>query len=151
MNIITLGGMAGNTFSTAKFDHLTFSENGLLLKYRKEKEVEISFEELDKVYLKKYKLNPFVEFLCISIPFLFVFMAIQYLPFDLVIFVSIITVLPVLITVINYKWYRFNVYLKDGTFFTKRVRMNKKMENIIILNKIQREYLNYNNAQITSA
>ena len=60
MNIIIHGGITGNAFSTVKFDHLTFSENGLLLKYRKEKEVEISFEELDKVSLKKYKLNPFV-------------------------------------------------------------------------------------------
>lgn len=150
MNIITIGAKTGNTYSTAKFDRLTFSKKGLLLKYRDEKEVEISFEELDKVYIKKYKLNPFVEFLCIAIPFLLVFITIQFFPSYLMIFVSIISVLPILMTVINYKWYRFNVQLKDGTFFTKRVRLNKKTEDIIILGKIQREYLNYNNAQITS-
>lgn len=151
MNPITLGAKTGTTISTAKFDRLTFSENGLLLKYRNKQEIEIPFDEIEKVYMKKHKLNPFVEFLCISIPFLFVFMAIQYLPFDLMIFVSIITVLPVLITVINYKWYRFNVHLKDGTFFSKKVRLEKKTENIITLNKIQKEFLCYNSAHLTSA
>lgn len=143
--------MAGRTFSTSKFDLLTFSEKGLLLKYRNRKQIEIPFEELDKVYIKKYRLNPFVELLCIAFPFLLVFMTIQYFASDLLILGSIITVPPVLITVINYKWYRFNVQLKDGTFFSKRVRFDKKTEDIIALSKIQREYLYHNNAHLTSA
>ena len=151
MNINGIGAMAGRTFSSAKFDLVTFSEKGLLLKFRNKQQIEISFEEIDKVYIKKYKLNPIVELLCISFPFLMVFMDIQYLASNVLILVSIFTVLPVLITVINYKWYRFNVHLKDGTFFSKRVRLDKKTENIVALGKIQRECLYYNNAHLKTA
>ena len=151
MNIRNISTMAGRTFSTAKFDRLTFSEKTLLLKYRNKQQIEIPFEEIDNVYIKKYKLNPIVEFVFISFPFLLVFMTIQYFASGLLILASIITVLPVLYIVINYKWYRFNVHLKDGTFFSKRVRFDTKTENIIAVSKIQRECLQYNNAHLTLA
>jgi len=150
MDIINNSAIAGRAFNTTKFDRLTFSENGLLLKYRNKQQIEIPFEEIDKAYIKKYRLNPIVEFLFISFPFILVFMTIQYFASGLLILVSIITILPVLFTVINYKWYRFNVHLKDGTFFSKRVRLDKKTENIIAVSKIQRECLYYNNANLTS-
>jgi hypothetical protein len=93
--------------------------------------------------IKKYKLNPIIEFLCISFPFLFVFLAIQYLPFDLMVLASFIVVIPVIITVINYKWYQLNILIKDGTLFIKRVSLHKKTENFSILNKVQKEFFNY--------
>jgi len=151
MNRISIGVMAGRTFSTAKFDRFTFSEKALLLKYRNKQQIEISFEEIDKVYIKKYKLNPIVEFVFISFPFLLVFMTIQYFASGLLILASIIIVLPALYTVINFKWYRFNVHLKDGSFFSKRVRFDKKTESIIAVSKIKRECLQYNNAHLTLA
>lgn len=151
MNAITIGTKTGMTMSTSKFDRLTFSNNGLLLKYRNKQEIEIPFEKLEKVYIKKYKLNPFIEFLCISVPFLFVYIAIQYLTFNLMIVVIIITAIPVLINIVNYKWYRFIVHLKDGTSFSKRVCIHNKSENVNILNKIQKECLSYNSTHIASA
>ena len=78
-------------------------------------------------------------------------MAIQYLDSNLLIFARIIAVLPVFITVINYKWYRFNIHLKNGTFFSKRVPHGKKPDYIIALGKIQRECLYYNNAHLKTA
>lgn len=149
MNPITIGAKIGKTISTTKFDCLTYSQDGLILNYRNGKQIEIPFEKLDKVYIKKYRLNPFVEFLCISFPFLLVLMSMEYLTFSLMILLSIIFILPVLKIVINYKWYRFNVQLKDGTFYSKRVSVDKKKENIITLDEIQRKYLHYNKSLMT--
>lgn len=89
------------THST-KFDTLTFSKNGLLLKYRNEQEVEIPFTNLEKIYFKKHKLHPIVELIVISLPFIIVFKAVQYLPFLMTI-VSLVSVLPVFLFFINYK------------------------------------------------
>lgn len=143
MNTITTGAMARTLTSTTKFDSLTFSKNSLFLKYRDEPEIEISFADLDQIYVKKHKLNPMLEFIGISFPFLFVFMAIQYLPFDLMILVSIISMLPVVLIIVNYKWYRLYVRLNDGTVFRKKISSDLKSENISIMEKVRTEYLYY--------
>ena len=49
--------------ANTKFDSLTFSKNGLFLKYRNKPEIEIPFADLDQIYIKKHKLNPFMEFM----------------------------------------------------------------------------------------
>lgn len=84
-----------------------------------------------------------MEFIGILFPFLFVFMAIRYLPFNLMILVSIISILPVFVSITNYKWYRLNVRLNDGTTFRKKIASNMKIENISKIEKIRTEYLYY--------
>ena len=129
---------AERIFSTGKFDRLIFLENGIFLKYRNKQQIEIPFKEIAKVYVKKYRFNPFVEFIFISFPFLLIYITIQYFASSFLFLVSIITAPTVLFTMINYKWYRFSIYLKDGTYFSKRVRLGKKTEALIDVGKIQR-------------
>ncbi len=123
--------------ATTKFDTLTYVENGLILKYEKKMERTISFTEMDDIYIKVYKIKPVFEFAFILFSFLPVFLTIQYLPFDMILFVAMFTVIPVFVKVNNYKWYRLNIYLKDGTFFRKRVPLRLKSENISIVNAIR--------------
>jgi hypothetical protein len=52
MSTITPSEMFKNTTFTTKFDTLTFSKNGFLLKYRNEPEIEILFAELYQIYTK---------------------------------------------------------------------------------------------------
>lgn len=151
MNTIATNVIAKTTTNTTKFQSLSLVENGLILKCQDKRSIEIPYAELDKVYIKKYKLNPIVEFLCIALPFVFVYVALQYLPFYLMIFVSLISVLPIFLRVLNYKWYQLFVILKDGTFFKKRVSLNKKMENFSILNKVEKEIFDYKSNALTSA
>ncbi len=150
MNTIATNVIAKTTTNTTKFKSLSLVENGLVLKCQDKRSIEIPYAELDKVYIKKYKLNPIVEFLCIALPFLFVYVALQYLPFYLMIFVSLISVLPIFLRVLNYKWYQLFVILKDGTFFRKRVSLNKKMENFSILNKVEKEIFDYKSNTLAS-
>lgn len=143
MNTIATSVIAKTTINTTKFQSLSLVENGLILKCQNKRSIEIPYADLHKVYIKKYKLNPIVEFLCISLPFLFVYVALQYLPFYLMLFVSLISVLPIFLRVLNYKWYQLFVILKDGTFFKKRVSLDKKTENFSILNKVEKDFSDY--------
>jgi hypothetical protein len=136
--------MPRNIKAKTKFDSLTFSNDGLVLKYKNNEEIEIPFANLDKIYIKRHNLNPFLELMGISIPFVFVFMAINYLPLDLMILVSIISILTVFVGVINYKWYRLYVRLKDGTSFRKKISFELKTEHFTIIEKVRREYIYYN-------
>jgi hypothetical protein len=136
--------MARMTNHNSKFDTLILIDNGLILKCRKKNEIRISYSELDKVYIDKYTLNPFIEFFCISIPFLLVLVSIQYLPFYLIIIVSLITIPLVFIKVLNYKWYQLNICLKNGAFYRKKVSLNKKAENFSLIHKVQKEFSYYN-------
>lgn len=136
-------------FNTTKFDNFTFSRNGLVLIYKNKKQVEISFADLDQIYIRRHRLNYFVKFT--GIGFLFLFMSLQYLPFNLTTLESIIVLLPVFILVINYKWYCLYVRLRDGTTFIKKVPLKLKTENISILEKVRTEYLYYRAGILTSA
>lgn len=148
---ITLKSNIKMAIKTTKFHNLTFSGNGLVLEDKNKQQIEISFAELDQIYMKKHKLHSFVKFIGISFPFLFVFMSIQYLPFNLMILVSIITVLPIFMFIINYKSYRLYVRLNDGTIFLKKIALNLKTENISILEKVRTEYLYYKASLLASA
>lgn len=150
MNTISNKPMSKVTTSTTKFDSLTFSNDGLVLKCKNNQEIEIPFDNLDKIYIKRHNLNPFWELMGISIPFLFVFMAVNYLPLNLMILVSIISILTVFVGVINYKWYRLYVRLKDGTSFRKKISFELKTENFTILEKVRSEYLYYNAGELKS-
>ena len=143
MNTMNIRTMPRTITAKTKFDSITFSKSGLLLKYRNEPEIEIPFADLDQIYIKKHKLNPLMEFMGISFPFLFVYMAINYLTFYIMILVSIILIIPVFMIIVNYKWYRLYVLLNDGSTFRKKIASNMKTENISIVEKVRTEYLYY--------
>lgn len=137
--------------SNSKFDHLTFSEDKLTLHYNKKEQKEISFAQVDQIYIKKRKLNPIMEFIGISSPFFIIYMAMQYTSFDLIIIASFFTIPLVFISVLNYKWYRLCVRLKDGTLYSKRISLYNKTENVSIFEKVRAEYIKYKFYGIASA
>ena len=143
MNAVSTRAMTRILSSTTKFDSLSFSNDGLILKCRNNQEIEIPFADLDKIYIKRHNLNPFVEFLGISIPFLFMFFAL-----NLMILVSIISILSIFFGVINYKWYRLYVRLKDGTSFRKKISFKLKTENFTIIEKVRSEFIYYNASEL---
>lgn len=143
--------MAKKTLKSTKFDNITYSKNGLVLHFKNKDKVEIPFENLNKMYMRKFSLNPLIELLGISIPFLFVVFAIQYLDLYLIVIACILMALLIFKIVINHKWYRFYVVLKDGTEFSKSVQLNQKSENMSLLEKVYTEYLYRNFNSMTSA
>jgi hypothetical protein len=144
MHSCTNGVMARKITITSKFDNLIIVENGLILKYGKKRERKISFSELEKIYIKTYKLNPLFELVFILSPFLLLLLLVKYLRFEFIILLALFTVIPVFLKVKNYKWCRLKIVLIDDTFFTKKVSMNVKSENITIINKVMKQWFKYN-------
>jgi hypothetical protein len=134
----------GSTSSTTKFDTLNFNSNSLFLKYQDNPEIAIPFDAVEKIYIKKHKLNPFLEFTGISIPFLMVYLVVQYWPSSLLIFISIVAILPIFLHVINYKRYRLYIRLNDGSSYRKKISMHLKTESFSVLEKVRAEYMSYN-------
>lgn len=129
--------------ANTKFDDLTIVEQGLILKNGKKKDREISFSELDKIYIKVYKLKPVFELGFILFPFLLIFLSIQYITFEKVMFVGVSTIVPVFVKIKNYKSYGLMICLKDGAVFRKKVTSNVIGQNISIINAVRKERFNY--------
>ncbi len=129
--------------SNTKFDDLTLVEHGLILKKGKKKEINISFAELDKIYIKVSKLNPVYEMGFILLPFLLIYLSAQYLSIEKVMFVGLSTVIPVFVKINNHKSYGLIVCLKEGSVFKKKVFLKRKEETVSIVNTIRKEQLNH--------
>ncbi len=144
MKIISYFRKSKVTTNTIKFDQLTYSSNGVILQYQDNPEIEIPFAAIEKIFIKKHKLNPFLEFIGITIPFLMVYLVVQYWPSSLLIFISIVAILPVFLHVINYKRYRLYIRLNDGSSYRKKISMHLKTESFSVLEKVRAEYMSYN-------
>jgi len=126
-----------------KFEHMTFSENGLVLIYKKKQQREISFDDIKEIYIKKNKCNAVMQLVGIVSPFLLTYLTLQYFSFELVMIVALFTIVPVSMCIVNYKWYRLCIRLKDGTTYRKIVPLHLKTENISVLEKVRTEFLHY--------
>ncbi len=132
------------TNDTIKFDQLTYSSNGVILQYQDNPEIEIPFAAVEKIYIKKHKLNLFLKFIGITIPFLIVYLVVQYFPSSLLIFISIVDTQPAFLHVINYKRYRLYIRLNDCSSYRKKISMHLKTESFSVLEKVRAEYMSYN-------
>ena len=127
-----------------KFDGLTIAEHGLILNSGKKKHRAISLSELDKIYIKAYKLKPLHELGFILFPFLLIFLSAHYVTLDKVMFVGLSSFIPILVKINNYKSYGLMLCLQDGTVFRKKFSLNEKSKNISIINAVRREQLHHN-------
>jgi hypothetical protein len=126
-----------------KFNYLTIVEDGLILKNERNKEREISFSELDKIFIKIYRLKERYKLAILLFLFLLIFISIQYITLEKVILLGLITVTTVFVKVNTYKSYQLIVCLNDGTVFKKKVPLNARDENISIISAVRREQIKH--------
>ncbi|MEY2868636.1 MAG: hypothetical protein RIR01_1096 [Bacteroidota bacterium] len=120
-------------------------EHGLILLNRKNEKREISFSELDKIYIKVIKLNPIFELGLILAAFTLFFFVIQYITFEKIVFLSLSSVVPFFVKATYYKSYGLRICLKDGSVFRKKVPLSLKDKNILFVSEVRRAQLNYYN------
>lgn len=130
-------------FDSTTFTDLSYSEKGLIIKITNKPLREISFEEVENVFIKKHELHPTVEAAGIACPFLLIHTAFLYSPFEILTLASFFTIPPVFIVIHKYKWYRLYVRLKDGNILMKKVPLYSISENLNIVTSFYREYFNY--------
>jgi hypothetical protein len=154
MNASVTRAMVGNTTSTTEFDSLTLANNGIVLQYKKKKVGEISYSELDKIYIKVYKLKPIYGFLLVLFPMLFAFLCFEYIHLNIEMSVALPPVIPTIVKINRIKKFkRFGlvIALKDSSVFRKHVSKNLKSDTIELINEVKRKRLNYNNWALASA
>lgn len=122
-----------------KFEDITLEEHSLILKIGKVATRKILISELDKIYIKVSKLKPIEELVLIVLPFLLIYLSIQYLSLENLLFVGLSAAIPVFVKINNYKSYSLILCLKDGTVFRKKVTQITKTENISIVNTVRKK------------
>ncbi len=133
--------------ANTRINEVRIVEHGLILLNGKNEEKEISFSELDKIYIKIIKLNPLYELGLILAAFALVFFAIQYITFEKVVFLSLSSVVPFFVKANHYKSYGLRICLKDGSVFRKKVPLSVRDKNILLVSEVRRAQLNYYNAK----
>jgi len=154
MNASTTGARVRNTTSTTKFDSLTLSENGIVLQCKKKKVSEISYSELEKIYIKVYKLKPVYSFLLVLFPMLFAFLCFEYIQLNIEMSVALLPIIPTIVKLnkINrFKSYGLVMVLKDGSVFKKHVSKNLKSDTVELINEVKKKCLHHNYKALKSA
>lgn len=123
--------------STNKFKKISVSENGILLNLKSKELKEISFSEIDKIYItvNNKKTNYVILLSVISLGI--VILSLFYLPLGIVFLFPLSMVVIGIIVSNNYQSYGLNIALKDGDVFKKRISQNLKYETIDVVNNIK--------------
>jgi hypothetical protein len=141
LNAITTRAMARTITSTTKFESLTIAENGIVLQYEKKKVSEIPFSELDKIYIKVYKLKPIYGFLLVLLPMLFAFLCFEYVKLNIEMSVALMGIIPTVLKTNRFQTFGLVIVLKDGSVFKKQVSKKLKSDTVELINKLKKKCL----------
>ena len=123
--------------STNKFKNISVSDNGIKLSLKSKKLKQISFSEIDKIYItvNNKKTNYVILLTVISLGI--VLLSLFYLPLGIIFLIPLSMVVIGIIVSNNYQSYRLNIALKDGDVFIKRISQKLKYETIDVVNNIK--------------
>lgn len=128
-----------NKNNTTKFDNLALVDNGLVLKDGKKQLGQISFSEIEKIYIKVYKLKPIYGFLFVMIPVFFAFLCFEFIKLNVEMAMVILPVKPALEKRNRFKSYGLVIVLKDGSVYSKKLPLKFKTDTIEIINEVKRK------------
>jgi hypothetical protein len=111
--------------STNKFKKISVSENGILLSLKSKELKEISFSEIDKVYITVNNKKTNYVFLLATISIGIVLLSLFYLPLGIILLIPLSMVVIGMIVSNNYQSYGLKIVLKDGFFFKKKISKSK--------------------------
>lgn len=125
--------------SKIKFENISLIDNGIILSLKSPKKEElIYFSEIDKVYIKKNKIQPIYYYLFISSSSMFI-LILLFINFklDIILIVPILVIMTVVIKLNSRKIYALKIRLKDGRFFRQEVPLKLKYKTIEIVSIIR--------------
>jgi hypothetical protein len=128
----------GTPLRANKFITLNLVENNVVLINKNKEETIISFSELNKIYIQKYRFSFLNKIGLLSILLIPTVLFFIYLPIEVVSLASIISI--IFIAKLNtYKRYQLCLFLINGTFFIKDFKHSTKQDNINILNGVRKK------------
>lgn len=129
--------LATTITSTTKFDNLIVTKNGLVLKQGKKQLSQISFSEIDKIYIKIYKPKPIYYHIFIISPMLFAFLCFEFVKFNVEVAMVLFPVIPPLVKTSRLNTYGLVIVSKEGGVFRKKLSLKLKADTIEIINELK--------------
>lgn len=126
-----------------KFKKITLVKNGLILGYKSKPKKEISFSELDEIYITVNKIKPIYSLLIILLSIGIAAFSFLYLQTDIILLIAFLIVITIIFKMNDYKSYGLKIRLKNGETFEKQVPVKSKHEMIDIVNDVRKEIYNY--------
>jgi hypothetical protein len=123
--------------STNKFKNISVLDNGIVLSLKSKELKEISFSEIDKIYITVNNKKTNYIFLLAVISVGIVLLSLFYLPLGIILLIPLSMVVIGIIVSNNYQSYGLNIALKDGGIFKKRISQKLKYETIDVVNNIK--------------
>lgn len=123
--------------STNKFKNISVLDNGIILSLKSKELKEISFSEIDKIYINvnNKKINYIILLSIISLGI--VLLSLFYLPLGIIFLIPLSIVVIGIIVSNNYQNYKLKIVLKDGCFFSKKIPYKLKYETVDVINNIK--------------
>lgn len=136
MNATTTGAKVKDTTSTTKFDSLTISDSTVQIQYKKTNISEISYSELEKIYIKVYKLKPIYGSIFVSFPMLLAFLCFEPIQLNVEFYLALLPVIPAFVKINRFKRYGLVLVHKDGSVFAKKVPLKLKTDMVELINEV---------------
>ena len=121
------------------FKKIVIGEEGLSLKYNNKEPQEISFSEINRIYIKVKKVPVKYLVLFVAVSFGVVLLLLWIYEFHLVAFSPFFLILMGVIKWYNYKIYSLTIKLKNGSRIIQPIPLqlkNKTIEDIYIIRKV---------------
>jgi hypothetical protein len=132
-----------NSICIMKFKTLSVFENGLILRNKNLEVKNVLFSEVDKIYIKKRKLSLFNKIYYWTISLVVLFIALKYLPLELVLLTSIIFFTVLIKKMNTYKRYQLVLYLDEETIHSREFHSSKKQEYINLVSMVTKGCFDY--------
>lgn len=141
MNSNTLNVIVKKKLAIINFHSLTMSENGLILKCKSKQTHEISFSQLEKIYVIIYKFKSNYLFLIVLLQILIALLVFLCIQINIEFSLALLLVTPSIEKRNHFIRFGLIIVLKDGCIFKKQVPKKIKSETVDLIRKVKKKML----------
>ena len=120
---------------------ITIGEKGLMLKYKNKESKEISFSEINKIYIKVKKVPVKYIMLFVGVSISAVLLLVWIYGFNLVVLSPSFLILAGVIKLNSYKRYVLKIKLRNGPSVIQTIPLELKYKTIEDINKVRKVLL----------
>ena len=129
--------------SNYSFDILNIEEDKLIVSAKKRESSEISFSEIEMIYVSAKKCPLLITMLLLLFSIAFIISSVLYLSLQLTLLIVPISLLLYIIKTIYYNGYELKIRLKNQSIYKTKVPLKLKNEAISKVNEIRKKVYDY--------
>jgi len=125
----------------SNFKKITIGENGVILKYQDKESKEISFSDINKIYIKVKKVPLKYILLFVGVTLSLVLFSLWIFGFKWILFSPLFLVLVGIIKLNSHKSYVLKIRLRNGLSVIQPIPLKSKYTTIENINKVRKVLL----------